>query len=43
MKKLEFFMSIIPHIAQIILFCAMSVLAISKFEALHLYSEAADT
>jgi hypothetical protein len=35
-------MSVIPHIAEIVLFCAMSVLAISKSEALHLYSEAAD-
>lgn len=35
-------MSIISHIAEIVLFYATSVLAISKFEALHLYSEAAD-
>jgi hypothetical protein len=35
-------MSIISHIAEIVMFCATSVLAISKFEALYYYSEAAD-
>jgi hypothetical protein len=42
LKKLEFFMSIIPHVAELVLFCATSVLVISKSEALHWHSEAAD-